>query len=62
MAQTVVSSVLPGSTLGETGSIGLRGSAMTAQRRAIARVLSQASGKSAKSCRMSAAGLTNAPE
>ena len=42
---------------GETGSSGLRVSAMTAQRRAIARVLSQASGRSANSARISGAGL-----
>ena len=57
MARTVSSSVLPARTLGETGSSGLRVSAITAQRRAMASVLSQASGRSANSMRMSAAGL-----
>ena len=57
MALSVASSVLPGATFGETGSSGGRGSAITAQRRAMARVLSQASGKSANNTRMSAAGL-----
>ena len=57
MPRSVSSSVLPGGTFGQTGSSGLRGSAMTAQRRAIASVLSQASGRSANSARMSAAGL-----
>ena len=47
----------PGAPSGETGSSGLRVSAITAQRRAMARVLSQASGRSANSARMSAAGL-----
>ena len=57
MARTVSSSVLPARTLGETGSSGLRVSTITAQRRAIASVLSQASGRSANRTRMSAAGL-----
>ena len=42
---------------GDTGSSGLRVSAITAQRRAMASVLSQASGRSANSARMAAAGL-----
>ena len=46
-----------GRTLGETGSSGLRVSAITAQRRAIASVLSQASGRSANSARIVGAGL-----
>ena len=57
MARTVSSSVLPARTLGETGSSGLRVSIITAQRRAMASVLSQASGRSANSTRMSGAGL-----
>ena len=47
MARTVSSSVAPSRTLGQTGSSGLRVSIITAQRRAIASVLSQASGRSA---------------
>ena len=50
-------SVLPARTLGETGSSGLRVSIITAQRWAMAIVLSQASGRSANSIRMSGAGL-----
>ena len=57
MARTVSSSVLPARTLGETGSSGLRVSIITEQRRAMASVLSQASGRSANSMRMSGAGL-----
>ena len=57
MARTVSSSVLPARTLGETGSIGARISIIAAQRRAIASVLSQASGRSANSMRMSARRL-----
>ena len=57
MARTVSSSVAPSRTLGQTGSSGLRVSTMTAQRRAMASVLSQASGRSANFARISAAGL-----
>ena len=57
IARSVSSSVLPGRTFGQTGSSGLRVSAITAQRRAIASVLSQASGRSANSARIAAAGL-----
>ena len=57
MARTVSSSVLPARTFGDTGSSGLRVSIITAQRRAMASVLSQASGRSANSTRMSGAGL-----
>ena len=57
MARTVSSSVLPARTFGETGSSGLRVSIITAQRRAMASVLSQASGRSANSMRMSARRL-----
>ena len=57
MARRVSSSVLPGRTFGQTGSSGLRVSAITAQRRAMASVLSQASGRSANRARIAAAGL-----
>ena len=57
MARTVSSSVAPGRTLGQTGSSGLRLSAITAHRRAMAKLLSQASGRSANSARIVAAGL-----
>ena len=57
MSRTVSASVMPGRTLGQTGSSRLALSAITAQRRAMARVLSQASGRSAKSVRMAAAVL-----
>ena len=57
MSRTVSASVMPGWTLGQSGSSGLRASVITAQRRAMARVLSQASGRSAKSARIASAGL-----
>ncbi len=57
IAPSVSSSVLPGRTFGHTGSSGLRVSAITAQLRAIASVLSQASGRSANSARIWAAVL-----
>ena len=57
MARRVSSSVAPSRTFGQTGSSGLRASAITAQRCAMAMVLSQASGRSANSARIAAAGL-----
>ena len=57
MARTVSSSVWPGRTLGHMGNSGLRVSAITAQVRAMASVLSQASGRSLNKRRMSRAGL-----
>ena len=53
--RSAVSSSAP-SAVGKAGRIGSRCCGMKAQRRAMTRVLSQASGRSAKSARISAAG------
>ncbi len=57
MARTVSASVFPGCTFGQIGSSGFFSSAITAQSRAMASVLSQASGRSRNSARIAAAGL-----